>query len=283
VGVSYDGLAKREKGSMEEKDDMDNEKVYAMSFAKVYPLLVAKAEKKGRTSAEVNEVTGWLTGYSTEEIESALNGSVTYGDFFRNAPLPNPDRKAIRGVVCGVRVETIEEPLMQEIRYLDKLIDELAKGRSMDKILNRQADKAVNKMWTCPKCGRTFKKTNQDHYCGEAPKTIEEYIERQTEQAKPYLRQVNSAIKSAIPDAAEKISWSMPTYWRQYNLIQFAAFKKHIGLYPGPEAVAAFADRLKEYKTSKGAIQLPYDKPMPLELIREIAKWCEETRRQKNE
>lgn len=88
------------------------------------------------------------------------------------------------------------------------------------------------------------------------------------------MRQINQTIKSAIPDAMEKISWSMPTYWKKYNLIQFAAFKKHIGVYPGPDAVAAFADRLKEYKTSKGAIQFPYDKPLPLGLIGEIAVWC---------
>lgn len=130
-------------------------------------------------------------------------------------------------------------------------------------------------MWKCPKCGRTFKKTNQDHYCGEAPVTIEEYMERQPEEVQPYLQQVNQAIKNAIPDTKEKISWSMPTYWKKHNLIQFAAFKKHIGLYPGPEAVAVFADRLTEYKTSKGAIQFPYNKPLPLELIAEIAKWCE--------
>ena len=110
---------------------MDNKKVYAMSFAKVYPLLTAKAEKKGRTVDEVNEIICWLTGYSTEEIENARNSSVTCGDFFQNAPFPNPNRKAIKGVVCGIRVETIDEPLMQEIRYLDKLIDELAKGKSM--------------------------------------------------------------------------------------------------------------------------------------------------------
>lgn len=116
---------------------MDNEKVYAMSFAKVYPLLTAKAEKKGRTVDEVNEIICWLTGYSMEEIKNAINNSVTYGDFFQNAPYPNPSRKAIKGVVCGIRVETIDEPLMQEIRYLDKLIDELAKGKSMDKILRR--------------------------------------------------------------------------------------------------------------------------------------------------
>ncbi|HJB27285.1 MAG TPA: DUF1801 domain-containing protein [Candidatus Blautia faecavium] len=130
-------------------------------------------------------------------------------------------------------------------------------------------------MWKCPKCGRAFKNTNQDHYCGEAPKTIQEYIERQPEEIQPYLRQINKAIQSAIPNATEKISWSMPTYWKKHNLIQFAAFKKHIGLYPGPAAVEAFAERLTEYKTSKGAIQMPYNKPMPLELIGEIARWCE--------
>lgn len=130
-------------------------------------------------------------------------------------------------------------------------------------------------MWKCPKCGRAFKNTNQDHYCGEAPKTIQEYIERQPEEIQPYLQQINKAIQSAIPNATEKISWSMPTYWKKHNLIQFAAFKKHIGLYPGPAAVEAFADRLTEYKTSKGAIQMPYNKPMPLELIGEIARWCE--------
>lgn len=130
-------------------------------------------------------------------------------------------------------------------------------------------------MWKCPKCGRAFKNTNQDHYCGEAPKTIQEYIERQPEEIQPYLQQINKAIQSAIPMATEKISWSMPTYWKKHNLIQFAAFKKHIGLYPGPAAVEAFADRLTEYKTSKGAIQMPYNKPMPLELIGEIARWRE--------
>ncbi len=115
---------------------MKPEKVYEMSFAKIYPLLVAKAQKKGRTVDEVNEVIFWLTGYPKKEIDAAIQQSLSYGDFFRNAPLLNPNRKAIKGVVCGVRVETIEEPLMQEIRYLDKLIDDLAKGKPLDKILN---------------------------------------------------------------------------------------------------------------------------------------------------
>lgn len=114
---------------------MTNEKVYSMSFAKIYPMLIAKAEKKGRTRADVDKITCWLTGYSQEKIDGLLEGDITYGDFFLQAPELNPKRKSIKGVVCGVRVEDIEEPLMQEIRYLDKLIDELAKGKSMEKIL----------------------------------------------------------------------------------------------------------------------------------------------------
>lgn len=117
---------------------MDNEKVYRMEFAKVYPLLVNKAVKKGRTREEVDEVIRWLTGYSQEELAGMIQGTVSYGDFFRNAPELNENRKLIKGVVCGVRVENVEEPLMREIRYLDKLVDELAKGKAMDKILRRQ-------------------------------------------------------------------------------------------------------------------------------------------------
>ena len=108
---------------------MSNEKIYSMAFSKVYPLLIAKAEKKNRTRAEVLEVTAWLTGYSAEAIDSALMTDITYGDFFRQAPAQ------ITGVVCGVRVETVEEDLMREIRYLDKMVDELAKGKPMEKIL----------------------------------------------------------------------------------------------------------------------------------------------------
>ena len=114
---------------------MGNEKIYNMAFSKVYPLLIAKAEKKGRTRAEVLEITSWLTGYDPADIESALETDLTYGDFFRNAPNPNPKRTLITGVVCGVRVENVEEDLMREIRYLDKLVDELAQGKPMEKIL----------------------------------------------------------------------------------------------------------------------------------------------------
>ena len=108
-----------------------------MSFASVYPHYVAKAEKKGRTKAEVDEIICWLTGYSQEELEAQLERGVDFETFFAEAPQLNPSRALIKGVVCGVRVENIEEPLMREIRYLDKLIDELAKGKAMDKILRK--------------------------------------------------------------------------------------------------------------------------------------------------
>ena len=109
---------------------MENEKVYRMSFAKIYSLLVNKAVKKGRTVDEVSAVISWLTGYSGEDIMKAVNESVNYKEFFEL----NPNRKLIKGLICGIRVEDIEDPLMQEIRYLDKLVDELAKGKSMEKI-----------------------------------------------------------------------------------------------------------------------------------------------------
>ncbi len=116
---------------------MENNKVYGMDFTKIYQLLLNKAMKKGRTKEEADEVIRWLTGYSQAELESMQGQDISYGDFFRNAPKPNENRHLIRGVVCGVRVENIEDPLMREIRYLDKLIDELAKGKSMDKILRK--------------------------------------------------------------------------------------------------------------------------------------------------
>ena len=130
-------------------------------------------------------------------------------------------------------------------------------------------------MWTCPKCGRTFARNGQDHYCGKPPETIDEYILNQPEKAQPLLKEINETIRAAIPDTMEKISWSMPTYWKKRNLIQFAAFKNHVGLYPGPEAVEKFADRLTGYQTQKGTIRLPYDQPLDRELVAEIAVWCE--------
>ncbi len=116
---------------------MTNHNIYKMSFARVYPLLVAKVEKKGRTKIEVDEIIRWLTGYSQEELEAVLEKQTDYETFFAEAPRLNPSRTLIKGVVCGIRVEEIEESTMREIRYLDKLIDELSKGKAMDKILRK--------------------------------------------------------------------------------------------------------------------------------------------------
>ena len=114
---------------------VSDHKVFQMGFAKIYDALLNKAVRKGRSKAEVDEIICWLTGYSVSELDGLRESDVTYGDFFRQAPQPNPNRALIKGVVCGVRVEEIEDPLMREIRYLDKLIDELAKGKPMEKIL----------------------------------------------------------------------------------------------------------------------------------------------------
>lgn len=127
-------------------------------------------------------------------------------------------------------------------------------------------------MWQCPKCERKFKNTNQDHYCGKI-ETIDQYISEQAEEVQPILCKIREVIRAAAPDATEKISWQMPTFWQGENLIHFAAFKKHIGIFPGGEATTLFADRLTEYKTAKGTIQLPYNKPIPYDLIEEITHW----------
>ncbi|NLL77230.1 MAG: hypothetical protein GX235_08280 [Clostridiales bacterium] len=127
-------------------------------------------------------------------------------------------------------------------------------------------------MWECPKCGRELKKIQQDHFCVK-PNSIDEYIVAQPEAVQPMLQRIRETIRAVAPESVEKISWSMPTFWQGENLIHFAAFKKHIGLYPGGEATSEFAERLAGYKTSKGAIQLPLDKPIDYELIAEIVRW----------
>ena len=114
---------------------MDKHRIYGMSVASVYPLYVAKAEKKGRTKAEVDRIICWLTGHSPASLDDELSQKTSFEDFFARAPKLNPARSLITGVICGIRVETIEDPLMREIRYLDKLIDELARGKAMEKIL----------------------------------------------------------------------------------------------------------------------------------------------------
>jgi len=114
---------------------MANERIFAMSFAGVYPHYVTKAEKKGRTKEEVDEVIRWLTGYTKAGLEKLIREKTDFRSFFERAPKFNPNASLIKGTVCGIRVENIEDPLMQKIRYLDKLVDELAKGKKMEKIL----------------------------------------------------------------------------------------------------------------------------------------------------
>jgi hypothetical protein len=116
---------------------MAKHRIFTTSFASVYPVYVAKAEKEGRTKTEVDQVISWLTGYGQKELENQLKKQTDFETFFAKAPRMNPSRTLIKGVICGVRVEEIEEPIMREIRYLDKLIDELARGKTMEKVLRK--------------------------------------------------------------------------------------------------------------------------------------------------
>jgi hypothetical protein len=122
---------------------MMEHRIYDMSFARVYPLYIAKVERKGQARAGVDEIIYWLTGYSKDDVESHLKMQTSLKEFFAKAPRLNPSRKLITGMICGVRVENIEEPIMQEIRYLDKLIDELANGKAMDRILRKNVGPSV--------------------------------------------------------------------------------------------------------------------------------------------
>ena len=129
--------------------------------------------------------------------------------------------------------------------------------------------------WKCPKCGREFSRQNQGHYCLK-PQNVDEYIAVQDEKIQPRLKEIRALLRHALPDAEERISWSMPTYWKGRNIIHFAASKKHLGIYPGDEAQTAFAEELSGYDVSKGTIRIPYDRPLPAELIERIAGWCYE-------
>ena len=225
---------------------MARRSVFDMRFQDIYSALIQKAERKGRTIEEVEEVTAWLTGYSTEQIDAAMNSDITYGEFFSDTPAYNQRAALITGKICGIQIETIEDPLMKKIRQLDKLVDELAKGKPMESIL-------------CMK-----------------PQNIEEYIAVQDAQVQPRLKEVRDILAEALPEAEERISWSMPTFWKGRNIIHFAAAKKHIGLYPGDGATEAFKKELTGFDVSKGTIRLPYDQELPADLIARIARWCYE-------
>jgi len=116
---------------------MDNSRIYKLIFASVYPLYLQKAEKKGRTKAELNEIICWLTGYNEQTLQQQIENKTNFENFFTQAPCINPNASKIKGVICGYRIEEIEDQLVQKVRYLDKLVDELAKGKSIDKILRK--------------------------------------------------------------------------------------------------------------------------------------------------
>lgn len=143
-------------------------------------------------------------------------------------------------------------------------------------VVFQERDSESTSLWKCPKCGKQFKKQGQSHYCGEKPKNINEYILSQDADKQEDLRYIRQILSQALPDAEERISWSMPTYWKNHNILHFAASKSHIGLYPGPAAVIAFAEELQGYKTDKGTIRIPYGK-IDAALVEKIAKWCWET------
>ena len=226
---------------------MARKTIFEMNARSVYEMLVQKAERKNRKREEVDAVFCWLLGYSSVQFTDLLKTDISYGDLFQKAPAVNPKYTSVTGVVCGVRVEEIEAEQMRLVRCVDKMVDELAKGKPLDKVL------------------RT----------GNEPATVDEYIALREEKEQKYLIAVRSTIREALPDAKEIISWGMPTYWKERNIIHFAAQKKHIGLYPGDKAVEAFAESLKEYDVSKGTIRIPYSDDIPLNLIAEIAEWCE--------
>ena len=225
---------------------MARKTVFEMNAGSVYEMLVRKAERKNRTREEVDAVYCWLLGYSPEIFKQILDTDITYGDLFNNAPSVNPKYTSVTGLICGVRVEYIEDTQMRLVRCVDKMVDELAKGKPLGKVLRS----------------------------GDEPATVDEYIAARDEKEQKYLRAVRDTIRQALPDAEEVISWGMPTFRNGRNLIHFAAQRNHIGIYPGSEAVTVFSDELKNCDVSKGTIRFPYNDDIPLDLIAKIAAWC---------
>lgn len=129
-------------------------------------------------------------------------------------------------------------------------------------------------MWVCPKCGREFKRNNQSHYCGEAPRTIEEYISQQEKPVQDFLLELHCVIGNALPDVKQRIAWSMPTYGEKDIIVQFYAHKTYVSLYVGDDAIEYFREALKEYTYKKSAVYLKYTQPLPEALITEMVKWC---------
>lgn len=184
------------------------------------------------------------------------------------------------GSVVNMGVRNADGSVCYIIGVLKRIRNELHKnsGDTIHVVI-RQRDSAKAeesaRKWKCPKCGREFSRQNQDHYCVK-PQNIDEYITAQTAEIQPVLNELRDILRKALPEAQERISWSMPTYWKGKNIIHFAAAKKHIGLYPGDQAAVVFKDELAGFDVSKGTIRIPYNKPLPAQLITKIARWCYE-------
>lgn len=191
--------------------------------------------------------------YSEKEINAILTKWHTFGDYFILR----------RGLIEeGLMVRT---PNGAEYRRSEVVLAENAENSRSDISLADNPENSRSDVSPAEKTEISF------------PETIDDYIATQPEAVQPTLHAVRAAIREALPDAREKISWRMPTFYRDKNIIHFAAFKNHLGIYPGDEGVRHFSDRIREFKSSKGAIQFPYNQPIPLQLIAEIAKWCDET------
>jgi len=184
------------------------------------------------------------------------------------------------GSVVNMGVRNADGSVCYIIGVLKRIRNELHKnsGDTIHVVI-RQRDSAKaeesERKWKCPKCGREFSRQNQDHYCVK-PQNIDDYIAAQAAEIQPVLNELRDILRKALPEAQERISWSMPTYWKGKNIIHFAAAKKHIGLYPGDQAAVVFKDELAGFDVSKGTIRIPYNKPLPAQLIEKIARWCYE-------
>lgn len=223
---------------------MARKSILEMDAAKVFDLQVEKAEKKGRTAEEVEKILIWLTGYTHEQIQAQINRGIDWKTLFQEAPQRNPRSELVSGFIYGLRIEEITDPVLHDARVMDKMVDELTRGRTLDRIL------------------RT-----------DEPGTVDEYIAAQDPKVRPHLIAVREAVRKGIPEAKEIISWGMPTYRGKRNVVHFAATKQYVSLSAGFMASIQFAEELKEYRVIKGTIQLPYEKPVPGELIEKVVAW----------
>ena len=179
------------------------------------------------------------------------------------------------GSIVNMGVKNPDGSICYVIGVLKSIRKELNKsaGDKIHVIISANVENETK--WKCPKCGREFNRKNQDHYCVK-PQNIDEYIAVQDERYQPRLKEVREVFKNALPQAQERISCSIPTYWKGRNIIHFACAKKHLSIYPGDEATEEFAGELSAFDVSKGTIRIPYDQPLPVELIEKIARWCYE-------